>query len=93
MKYEKSTLTKAKFWICDSGYVDGDLKVWDHCHITRKYRGSTYRGYDTQINQILNSLLYSTTYKPMANTLLQKLLKLIMSFEINLKSKWASVIS
>ena len=25
-----------KCWICDV-YVDGDVKVRDHCHITRKY--------------------------------------------------------
>ena len=27
----------AKCWICDNTYVDGDVKVKDHCHITRKY--------------------------------------------------------
>ena len=26
-----------KCWICDNTYVDGDVKVRDHCHITRKY--------------------------------------------------------
>ena len=30
--FEKST----KGWICDA-YFDGDLKVRDHCHITRKH--------------------------------------------------------
>ena len=24
-------------------YVEGDVKVRDHCNITRKYRGSTLR--------------------------------------------------
>ena len=23
----------AKYWICDSAYVDGDVKVWNHCDI------------------------------------------------------------
>ena len=27
----------AKCWIYDNTYVDGDVKVKDHCHITRKY--------------------------------------------------------
>ena len=29
----------AKFWICDNDYIDGDIKVRDHCHITGKYTG------------------------------------------------------
>ena len=27
----------------DNDYSDNDVKVRDHCHITRKYRGSAYR--------------------------------------------------
>ena len=27
-----------KCWICDNIYVDCDLKVRDHCHITGKYK-------------------------------------------------------
>ena len=38
-KFENSS----KCWICDDDCVDNDVKVRDHCHITRKYRGSTYR--------------------------------------------------
>ena len=33
----------SKYWICDNTYVDGDDKVRDHCHVTRKYRGSGNR--------------------------------------------------
>ena len=33
-------------------YVDGDVKVRDHCHITGKYRGSVHR--DCNINVKLN---------------------------------------
>ena len=29
-----------KYWIYDKVYVDRDVKVRDHCHITVKYRGS-----------------------------------------------------
>ena len=42
--FENST----KCWICDSDYVDDDVKVRDHCHVTGKYRGSAYR--DSNIN-------------------------------------------
>ena len=33
----------AKCWICDDDYVDGNVKVRDHCHIIGKYRGSAQR--------------------------------------------------
>ena len=33
-------------------YVDNDVKVWDHCRITGKYRGSTHR--DCNVNLKLN---------------------------------------
>ena len=46
--FENST----KCWICDNDYVDGDVKVRDHCHITGKYRGSAHR--DFNINVKLN---------------------------------------
>ena len=46
--FENST----KCWICDNDYIDGDVKVRDHCHIARKYRGSTHR--DCHINVKLN---------------------------------------
>ena len=32
-----------KYWICDNSYIDGDVGVRDHCHITGKYRGSAHR--------------------------------------------------
>ena len=28
--------------ICDNDYIDNDVKVRDHCHITGKYRGSLH---------------------------------------------------
>ena len=37
-----------KCWICDNDYIDTDIKVRDHCHITGKYRGSEHR--DCSIN-------------------------------------------
>ena len=41
-----------KCWICDNDYVDNDVKVRDHCHITGKYRDSAHR--DCNINLKLN---------------------------------------
>ena len=32
-----------KCWICENDYIDTDVKVRDHCHITGKYRGSAHR--------------------------------------------------
>ena len=42
----------SKCWICDNNYIDNDVKVRDHCHITGKYRGSAHR--DCNINVKLN---------------------------------------
>ena len=41
-----------KCWICDNDYIDGDVKVRDHCHISGNYRGSVHR--DCNINVKLN---------------------------------------
>ena len=41
-----------KCWICDSVYVDGDVKVRDHFNITGKYRDLAHR--DCNINVKLN---------------------------------------
>ena len=37
---------------CDNDYVDNDIKVRYHCHVTGKYRGSAHRDYN--INLKLN---------------------------------------
>ena len=39
-------------WICDKDYIEDDVKVRDHSHITRKYRGLAHR--DCNINVKLN---------------------------------------
>ena len=41
-----------KCWNCDNAYTDNDPKVRDHCHITKKHRGSAHRDYN--INLKLN---------------------------------------
>ena len=39
-----------KFWIFNNNYIDSDVKVRDHCHITGKYRGSVHRDYNINLN-------------------------------------------
>ena len=34
--------SSTKCWICDNYYIENDVKVRDHCHITGKYRGSAH---------------------------------------------------
>ena len=46
-----------KCWICDNDYIDKDVKLRDHCHITGKYRGSPHR--DCNINLKLNDKFLS----------------------------------
>ena len=45
-----------KCWICANDYVDNDVKIRDHCHVTGKYRGSAYRYYN--INLKLNHKIH-----------------------------------
>ena len=33
-------------WICDNDFVDTDVKVKDHCHITGNNRGTAHRDYN-----------------------------------------------
>ena len=42
-------MNSAKYWISDNDYADDDVKVRDHYHITRKYRGSFLRDYNIKI--------------------------------------------
>ena len=43
--FENST----KCWICDNNYTDNDVKVRDHCHITRKYRSCAHRDCNSNV--------------------------------------------
>ena len=49
--FENST----KCWISDNDYIDNDVKVRVHCHITEKNRGSAHR--DCNINVKLNHII------------------------------------
>ena len=51
-KEDNKTFNSTKCWICDNDYVNNDVKVRDHCHITGKYKGSSDR--DCYINLKLN---------------------------------------
>ena len=50
--YNEDFKNSTKYWIIDNTYIDGDVKVRDHCHITGKYRRSTHR--NCNINVKLN---------------------------------------
>ena len=39
-----------KCWIRDNVCVKGDVKVRDHCQISRKYRGSAHRDCNVKLN-------------------------------------------
>ena len=38
-----------KCQICDNDYIDNNIKVRDHCHITEKCRGSSPRNCNTNL--------------------------------------------
>ena len=42
-KYNKDFKKSIKCWICDNDYIDTDVKVRDHCHVTGKYRSFVYK--------------------------------------------------
>ena len=50
-----------KCWIYDNNYVEGDVKVRDHCHITGKYRGSAHRdcNIDIKLNHKIPIVFYN----------------------------------
>ena len=39
----KDSKNATKCWICGNNYVDNNLEVRDHCHVTGKYRGFARR--------------------------------------------------
>ena len=74
----------AKCWICDNDYTDTNVKVRDHCHITRKYRGSAHR--DCNMNVKLNykiHVLFRNLKNYDSHLIMQELGKL--SFECHIK--------
>ena len=71
-----------KCWICDNDYIDGDVNVRDHCHITGKYRASANR--DCNINAKLNhkiSVVFCNLRNYDSHLIMQELGK--FNFKIN----------
>ena len=91
-KYFKNS-TKCR--ICYNTYVDDDVKVRDHCHITGKYRCSAQR--DCNINVILNQKIHIIFHNPKnydSHLIMQELGKfnlkiniILLRFGINLIGK------
>ena len=52
-KHNKDFENSTKCRICDNDYIDRDVKVRDHYHITEKYRDSVHK--NCNINVKLNS--------------------------------------
>ena len=48
-------LDSSKCWICEKAYVEGDVKVRDHCHITVKYRDSAHSNCSIKVKLNRNS--------------------------------------
>ena len=44
-EFEKST----KCWICDNVYINSDVKVTNHCHVTKKHRGSADKDWNIKV--------------------------------------------
>ena len=79
--FENST----KFWICDNDYINGDVKVRDHGHITEKYRVSEHR--DCNINVELNQkipIVFRNLKNYDSNLIMQELGK----FNLKINTKW-----
>ena len=56
---EKST----KCWISNNDYVDNDVKVRDHCHVTRRYRCSAHRDWNINLKLTSKFLSYFNNLK------------------------------
>ena len=73
-KDDKNFECYAKCWICDNAFVENDIKVRDHCHVTGKYSGAAKR--DCNINITLNyKIPMFHNIKKMVHILLWKNLK------------------
>ena len=72
-----------KCWICDNGYVDNDVKVRAHCHITGKYRGFAHG--DCNISPKLNQkvpVVFNNLQIYDSHLIMQKLGKVNLKLDI-----------
>ena len=85
----------SKCWICDNDYIDNDVKVRDHCHITEKCR-AVHR--DCNINVKLNDkipVIFHNLKNCNSNLILQELGKFNLKINIipNVLQKYMSLLS
>ena len=79
-KDEKDFENSTKCWISHNVYVDDDVKVRDHCHITGKYNASAHRDCNIKVKlnhkipvmfQNLKNLIPILLCKNQANSILK----------------------
>ena len=46
--------------ICNKKYTEEDIRVKDHCHINRKYRGSAHQDCNLNLGITVKSLAFYT---------------------------------
>ena len=66
--------SSAKCWICNNPFIEGDVKVRDHCYVTGKYKGAAHR--DCNINVTLNCkipIVFHNLKKYYAHHIMQEL--------------------
>ena len=88
-KYHEDFENSTKYWICDNGYVDSDVKVTNHCHITEKCWGSTHR--DCNIKDKLSHTV-SIVLQNLKNYDSLLIMQKHMSFKINNKLIFVDII-
>ena len=66
--FENST----ECWICDNDFVDNDVKVRDHCHMTGKDGGSTHRDCNINVKISPNTAVVFHNLKVMMHILMSK---------------------
>ena len=71
----------SKCWICDSDYVDGDVKMRDFCHVTGKCRNSVHRDCNVQVKLIHKVPIVLHNLKYDSDLIMQELGK--FDFKIN----------
>ena len=61
-------------------YVDGDIKIRDHCHITGKYKGFVYKNCNVKVNH-KNTIVFHYLKNYNSHLIMQKLDK--FDYKIN----------
>ena len=48
-KDNENLMNSTTCWICENDYVDGNVKVRDHCLVTGKYRDYVHRDFNIKV--------------------------------------------